>query len=830
MRPNGHRGLGRLVLVLAAAGLGSSALAGAAVDGGGSKSLGGRSPFFATPPLTFVENRGQWDGPARLVARRGAMVAWLEASAITVRLSKREEEGREQGVVVRLRFEGASETTAVEGEGLRPGAFNYFLGNDPAGWRTGVPSYAGAIYRGVYDGVDLRIREESGRLEYDLLLASGASLDRVLVRCEGIEGLDLEADGSLSMRTPHGRILQSRPRAWIEVPDGGRRPVDCRFRLLDTQRYGFEAPDLDPTLPLVVDPGLEWSTFLGDAGFEAIWACARDSSGNTVVAGHTRSALFPASPGAYDTAIGGVQDGFAACLSEDGSTLIWATFLGGAWGDRILDVALDTADRPTLVGQTSSADFPTTASAYDTTFNAILGLGGDAFVARLDATGSSLLYSTFLGGTSPEEWAAGVALDPSGAALVGGLTGSFSTFPVTPGAFQTAYGGGARDAFVARLSLAGNGPADLVYATFLGGLEPEGTTLLPDDPIAQKAGDLAVAPSGEVTVATWTASSDFPTTAGAYDTTFNGVVDAAVTRLNAGGSALLFSTFLGGVDDDEPTAVDLDPTGAAVVAGWSYSPDFPSTPGAPDTTFGGFFSSEPFLVRLGAPGGALLYSTYLGGAATGTYEAALDLVCEGSGTVVVTGFTGAPDLPTTAGAYQTFTSNVGANAFVLRLLPIGSGAADLLYSTYLGPAFNGNAYGLGLAVDGTGAATVAGATVAASFPTTNGAYDTVYGGGSDGFVTRLDLLPAGAVKFGDSTPGCAGPLAIGVNSMPQVGNAGFALRCSSAPVTSSGVIGLSTAGLATPLAISGLAVWIDPNAPGFFAAPVASDAFGASAV
>ena len=424
-------------------------------------------------PLAFVENRGQWRTEARFVARRGGLIARLERGAIALQLERAVEEGRREGVLVRLAFEGFRAAAVIAGEGGLPGTYNFFYGNDPARWVTEVSGHASVLYRGLYAGVDLRVREEDRHLEYDLLLAPGADLGSVVVRLEGIDALRLDPEGILVFETRLGRLLQRPPKTWQVARDGSSVPRECRYRLLEGNRFGFEVRDRDPGLALVVDPGLEWSTFLGGSFDESVRAAATTPSGSVIVAGWTSSPGFPVTAGSYDTLFSPPSQGFVAHLDATGSVLLYSTFLAGtssAGWTLPFSVALDPSGSATVVGETGSADFPTTPGAFDVTYN---GGYSDPFVTRLGPTGSTLTYSTFLGGSSPygRDRAKAVDLDASGEAIVGGDTGSFD-FPTTPGAFSTTLGTfvtakcGAASSFVARLTSTGS---QLAYSTFFGG-------------------------------------------------------------------------------------------------------------------------------------------------------------------------------------------------------------------------------------------------------------------------------------------------------------------------------------------------------------------------
>jgi hypothetical protein len=653
------------------------------------------------------------------------MAACCEKNAMTLHFEGRQEADRANGIVVRMVFEEGLETVTIEGESQQPGVHNFFIGNDPSKWRSEVPSYARVVYRDIYEGVDLRVREENGWLEYDMLLTECADLNQIAIRCDGVKELKIERDGSLVMETEIGSIRQRLPTTWYELPSGERQPVECRYRQIDSHRYGFEVSERNLDLALVIDPGLEWSTFLGgtdggDVG-DGVMGLALNASGDIVMTGYTDSPDFPTTPGVYDTTLSGNDDVFVACLDADGSQLLWSTYLGGSYDDWIYDLTLEEAGPITIAGLTFSSDFPTTASAFDTTHNGDC----DAMVARLTADGTQLIYSTYLG-DSGEEWAMGLSVDGLGEAIVGGYTES-SDFPTTPGAHDTTYNGGVRDAFVTRLNADGT---DLIYSTFLGGNGEEGYQdwTYPENMAYM---DIALHGSGDVIVGGITRSSNFPTTPQAYDTTHNGSYDAFVVRLDATGSNLVYSTFLGGYDGEGALAVAVDEFGETTIGGYTWSPDFPTTAGAYDIILNG--DNDAFVARLDATGSNLVYSTFIGGMSP---DGVYDLTLDGSGNVIITGWCRSRDFPTTPGAYDT-TYNRSLDGYLSRINLGGNGADDLLYSSFIGGFLEELGMKLALVDDST--AILGSVTGSPDFPTTPGAYDRTHDGTWDGFVCRFGM-------------------------------------------------------------------------------------------
>lgn len=737
----------------------------------------------------FVENHGQWDRGVRYVARLGPSALLAGEGAFSAVLWN-PASGR--GGLVRFVLEGGS-GCRPRGEERGPGVFNFLL----AGRRyTGVPGYASVLYEGIRPGVDLRLRRDAGRFEYDLLLEPGADLSGVVIRCEGARSLEVK-EGELLVGTAFGELRQPLPRTWEVLPCGRRRPVACSFRVIGEEAFGFSAPGRDRDLPLVVDPGLVWSGFLGGSGWESAYD-ADAGPGGGVVVGQTGSSNFPTTPGAFDPGFNGFafSDVFVTRLAADGSALLWSTFIGGTSGDCARAVVLDDSGEVVVAGTTTSGNFPTTSGAWDTS----LGGGSDAFVLRLDAGGSALLFSTFVGGSGPETGEA-LALDGNGRPHVAGTTSS-ADFPAGPGALDTTLGG-TSDAFVLRLDAAG---AQREAATLLGG--SDGDT----------GAGVAVGPQGELVLAGTTSSTDFPTTPNAHDGVQGGNSDAWVAVVDATGSSLVHGTFLGGSGGDSGEAVACDGAGTVWAAGVTSSGDFPATSGALDTTLDG--NSDAFVAAIDPGSGGLLAATLLGGSSG---DVAKGVGLDGSGAVVLAGVTSSGDFPTTPGAHDRNQGGSG-DGFVAR---ISGDAGQLHYATFLGGSNGETLEGLGL--DGIGRAAVAGTTSSNDFTLTPGWPDTTSSGPAEAFAALLELLPAGATRYGRSTPGCAGSPSMGVSGVPQVGNAGFALTAWNAPPGATGVLGFSPGALSTPLVLSGLEVWVDIQAPGFGFLTLQADAAGTAA-
>ncbi len=687
---------------------------------------------FINLPLYFEANQGQTDAQVKFLSRGAGHLLFLTPSKAVLVLTRREPgdtesrkteektERRTSGTVLSMAFVGANRRPHVSGREQLPGKINYFIGNDSRKWRTNVATYGKVLYRDLYPGIDLVYYGRQGQLEYDLVIRPGADLRNIAFGFSGAERLEVDAQGDLLLHTDLGVIRQRKPVVYQEI-NGVRREISGGYVLRGARQVGFKVAAHDHSRPVIIDPVLFYSTYLGGSGADSGQGVAVDSAGNAYVTGGTSSINFPTTPGAFQTSRGGSV--FVAKLNPVGSApLVYSTYFGGSGGvsggDNGNAIAVDSLGNAYVTGRTSSTDFPTTLGAFQTTY-----AGGftDAFAFKLNSSGSAPVYSTYLGGSS-DDVGQGIAVDSSANAYVTGQTYS-ADFPTTLGAFQTTYGGNA-DAFVTKLNPAGSAP--LIYSTFLGGSGQE------------YGRGIAVGSLGNAYVAGQTDSINFPVTAGAFQTTSAGGSHAFVTKLNLAGSAPLdYSTYLGGTGPDYGFGIAVDSSGSAYVTGQTSSPNFPTTPGAFQTTFAGGIPpgccapADAFVTKFNPAGSApLVYSTYLGG---NSDDFGQSIALDSAGNAWVTGYTLSANFPTTPGAFQPTYAGGPVDAFVTKLNPAGS--APLVYSSYLGGSLND--FGAGIAVDIFGNAYATGYTQSTNFPTTAGAFQTTYGGNTDGYVTKI---------------------------------------------------------------------------------------------
>src|SRR5438445_533450 len=522
-------------------------------------------------PLSFEANQGQTEPQVKFLSRGSGYTLFLTSTEAVLMLTKTDAHAKHRipgearlvepekgaGTVLRMKLLGANPAPAVAGVGELPGKSNYFVGNDPKKWRTNVSTYAKVDYREVYPGVNLVYYGNQRQLEHDFVVSPGADPKVITLAFEGVDGVAIDALGDLVLRTVGGEVRLRKPVVYQEQ-NRQRAVIPTRYVLTAEHQVAFEVAAYDATKPLIIDPVLVYSTYLGGSGSDASSGIAVDTQGNAYVTGVTRSSDFPTTTGAFQIASSGGEDAFVTKLNPTGSALVYSTFLGGSNDDEGFGIAADAAGNAYVTGVTTSSNFPTTAGAVQST----LGGFGRAFVTKLNPTGTALVYSTYLGGTSADD-GFGIAADAAGNAYVTGFTQS-SNFPTRAGAFQATFGG-VEDTFVTKLDPTG---AALVYSTYLGGSGD-------DDGFG-----IATDAAGNAYVTGFTDSTNFPTTADAFQTNFGGVEDAFVTKLNPTGAALVYSTYLGGSGDDEGLWIAVDAAGNAYVTGGTDSINFPTTTGA----------------------------------------------------------------------------------------------------------------------------------------------------------------------------------------------------------------------------------------------------------
>jgi beta-propeller repeat-containing protein/centrosomal CEP192-like protein len=711
-------------------------------------------------PLTFEENQGQTDARVKFLARGSGYTVFLsDDQTTTLRLIARSSISpaptEYSDATVRLSLVGANPHAPIEGNDLQPGRSNYFIGNDPARWQRNVPHFARVKYRGVYPGVDLVCYGNQGQLESDYILAPGADPAQIGLQIKGASAVKLDSQGALVLATPAGDVVLHKPFAYQETTEG-RREVAANFVQHGPHLVGFRVAPYDTREPLIIDPVMVYSTYLGGSGKDFANAIAVDATGNAYITGFTVSTNFPTqSPlpneGTFLATAVNAQETFVTKLNSTGSApLVYSTYLGGTGSgsaDQGAGIAVNANGEAFIVGTTSAPDFPTMNPILANLPNSSRA----AFLTQLNSTGSALLYSTYLGGSGDDTGFA-IALDPAGIAYIAGGTTS-TNFPTSPGAFQTSNNvpaGTGNTSFISKIDTTKTGLPSLLYSTYLGGSGGDA------------AQAIAVDSTGNAYVTGQTKSTDFPrplpsppaptpfqpALAGTRANAFIAQIDTTMS----GSGGLIYSTYLGGTGTstaggDQGNGIALDGNNNVYVVGTTGSNDFPVSAGAYQTISHdqGTGDKQAFVARFDTTKSGTasrIYSTYLGGSG-GLGDSGAAIAVDSLKNAYVTGHETSNDFPVTLGAPQPNPQS--QNAFVSVFNPTGT---SLVFSTFWGG--DGRTDGAGIALDtasppniyltgGTGSSSL-------TFATSNTAFQKTFGGIQDAFVTKFSPASvAGAV-------------------------------------------------------------------------------------
>jgi Beta-propeller repeat/Putative binding domain, N-terminal len=688
-------------------------------------------------PLSFEENRGQTDARVKFLARASGYTLFVATDEAVFAGS--------DGSVERMKLIGASPKLKFEPLAQQPGISNYFIGNDPTKWRTNVPNFGRVALRGVYPGIDLIFYSKDRQLEYDWMVAPGADPKQIRVKWEGPKHLTKNASGDLVLTAA---LVQKKP---VILQDGMR--IAGGYAVHGRQ-VSFELAKYDASKPLLIDPVFVYSTYWGGGSSDGSGGIAVDGAGNAYVTGSTSSVDFPTkNPLQGNGFVSDFNyDAFVTKFNSTGSAVLYSTFLGGSGADSGSSIAVDGVGNAYVTGGTDSHNFPTNNAMQASNRGSENG-----FVTKISPAGSALVYSTYLGGSGDlnegGDYSNDIAVDGAGNAYVTGTTGS-SDFP-TVNALQT-QNKGARQfyrltAFVSKINPLGSA---FMYSTYLGG----------------SAGDsgssIAVDTGGNAYVAGTTSSSDFPTRNALQpnNLTPQGILNLLgtgfVSKINAAGSALVYSTYLGGSGDEAAYGIAVDSAGNAYVTGRTGSNDFPTVNALQPSKHSSAGNSNAYVSKINPAGSAFVYSTYLGGS---TGDGGSAIAVDGFGNVYVGGSTYSTDFPLVdplqSSNHAAFRS--GGNAFVSKVNAAGSA---LVYSTYIGGSTNNIAIEFGgsssdsvrgIAVDGVGNAYVAGGTGSPDFPTSNALHPSL-GGIYDAFVLAISPLNQLFAAAGQAISGSGG--------------------------------------------------------------------------
>lgn len=754
--------------------------------------------------LAFEENRDQTDARVKFLAHGNGYTVFLtDDQAATLRLSAPAKDAaspRDRALarltkktttpagtpapdaIVRLALVGANPSAQVAGDELLPGKSNYFRGSNPARWQRNVPHYAQVKYRGVYPGIDLVYYGNQGRLESDYVLAPGANPGQIGLRIDGARSMKIDPQGDLLLATSAGDVVLQKPRTYQEIA-GERREIATSYVQRGPRLVGLRVAPYDTQEPLIIDPVTAlYSTYLGGSGNDTISSIAVDSAGGMYVTGLTTSIDFPVKtplPGesTFLATQAKAQEAFVSKLKPAGTgtgDLVYSTYLGGTGSgsaDEGFGIAVDASGDAFITGTTgASTDFPITQGiAYQGNNR---NSSGTAFLTELSPMGSSLVYSSFLGGTGRDQ-ALAIALDSTGNAYITGVTTSVD-FPTTTNAFQRSNGttaANATSAFVARFNTTapGGGASSLVYSTYFGGTNGEIASGIAADSngFAYITGQTGSAPPG------------FFISASAFQSALAGTINAFVAKIDTTGTAPVpvpYSSYLGGAGTvsgggDQGNGIALDGNNHVYIVGTTGSTNFPTTAGAYQTTnkdtASGKLNRQAFVASFDTTlsgSSSLIYSTYLGGSGS-LGDKGYAIVVDSLKQAYVSGYTTSNDFPIISGAPQTILQ--GQNAFLTVLNPTGTG---LLFSTFWGGTFVTNGYGIALDSASPPNMYLAGDTDCGqgTFFTSFGAFQTQRNGNgtstaTDGFITKFSpSVASGSVtvaptslNFGSQTVGIA---------------------------------------------------------------------------
>src|SRR6185437_812056 len=669
-------------------------------------------------PVSFEQNQGQVDSQVRFLAHAGQGTMYFTPAEAVLALPSRDSQNKIHISALRLKWVGANANPQIVAEQPLPGKINYLIGRDPAHWHTGIPTFARVRYRGIYPGVDAAFYGKEGEIEYDLVLSPGADPANISLGLEGATSMRVARNGDLVLTLRDAEVRQLKPMVYQEN-NGVRHLLAAHYVIHQDKTVGFEVAGLDRKLPLVIDPRLSYSTFIGSNTLDTVASVAVDQFGNAYLTGSTVFG-FPTKNPAQGNQL--LTDAFVTKLSPNGRSLIYSTILGGSAFDFGNAIAVDRFGSAYVGGGTTSTDFPTTPGAFEPPADSIDA--SNAFVTKLNPSGTAFVYSLLLGGGDTDQIRA-LALDTQHRVYVTGFTCStnFSVknaFQPATNAHNCADGGG--DAFVTRVNAAGT---DLDYSTYL------------DGSFESIGNGIAVDSTFHAYVTGSTESADFPTTPGAFQRVLKAQVipgdphdthqsNAFVTKFSANGQTLVYSTFLGGTGNDVADAIALDSDGRAYVTGNATSPDFPITSGAFQKTLRG--GNDVFVTKFQINGGGLFYSTFLGGSGS---EGGSSIAVDSLGRAYVAGGTSSTDFPV-LNPVQAHLAGA-QDAFVTKLSATGNA---LFFSTYLGGTDVDVANSIRL--DSAGNAFVGGATVSTNFPTTPGAFSrTKRTAGTDGWLAKI---------------------------------------------------------------------------------------------
>jgi hypothetical protein len=670
--------------------------------------------FFSNELLSFTQNNGQIENKNILFYNRYNNVYFVNNGIIielrnelkksydmklgtSLPTMKNESIKLNQGFsyFIKQEFIGANPIRPIGGNKCNWSA-NFYYGNDSMNWFVGVPNYKELYYENIYDGIDLKYYYKGNSLKYDFIVHPGSNINDIKIRYNGIKRIEIDNEGNLIMKSSFGDLID-RDLIIYQLDNGQIKQVKGKYELYGRNEYGFTILDkYDPNKDLIIDPYLEYSTYIGGYNEDIGSKIITDSKKNILVTGGTASTIFPVINGTFDTTYnGGESDVFITKFDPSGTKMIFSTYIGGNSSEEGLDIRIDSLDNIVIVGMTNSSDFPVTNNSFDTQYNKYW----DLFALKLNNNGSKLLFSSFIGGNKSDHPRKFI-LDKNDNLYICGHTNSID-FPTTSEAYNSTKNNESDTFF---LKLSSNGSA-LIYSTYIGGNSWD------------ESYDIDIDSNKNIIIVGYTNSSDFPITTGVYQEKFYGGSDIFILRFNFTQNTINFSTYIGGSDFDVCWGFTLDNSNNIVLAGYSSSIDYPTTMNSFNNSYNGSYTTTIISI-LNSNGSKLLYSTFIGG---NNDDIGVDVALDSYGNVIVTGWTSSSDFPTSNKAFDTtFNGSGGWWGGDLFLIKLNHNLSELQYSTYIGG--NGLDICNGMYIDGVNSIYITGYTDSSDFPTTPNAF------------------------------------------------------------------------------------------------------------
>lgn len=673
-----------------------------------------------TNKVSYIQNNGQWSKEVQFLIRTPSLDMWITDNGVVYdqyeligKQSKVQRKSPEfskefvrRGHVVKVLHSAKSKTT------IKPHSTGLYKQNTQLTYIKNnesicAQSFESVQVNNVCDGIDILYYIENNAPRYDYIVKPFANPQSLRLTVEGAVAISAQNKDNLSLKTSVGEIQQRGLFVYQNIGNT-KKKIECSFSVSRDNTISFDLGEYDVTKPLIIDP-LVFSTYIGGSSFESGNGIALDASGNIYVTGTTQSTNYPTTAGSYDGSSNGSVDIFVSKFNPSGTALLYSTYIGGSDNDQSNDIAVDGSGNAYITGFTKSTNFPVTSGVFQ---NAYGGGSDDVFVTKLNSSGTALVFSTFVGGSGRDIGRA-IVIDASGNSYITGITES-ANYDITSGVFQNTNAGGG-DIFITKVNSSGTA---LLYSTYIGG------TALED------ANDIVIDGSGNAYITGYAVSTNYDITAGAYQTTFGGAFffgDAIVTKINSTGSALVFSTYLGGSDDDFGQGIAIDASNNVYITGYTYSGNY-DLQSAFQSTLSGF--TDAVVTKLNSTGTGLLFSTYLGG---GDEDGGNAIAVNSNNQAVICGGTWSTDFDITSGSFQT-TNNGGYECFVTMFSSAGN---TLSYSSYFGGTSTDVAKNVCL--DNGGNPYITGSTESSNFDITSGVYQSALGGGTDAFVTKFGI-------------------------------------------------------------------------------------------